>query len=146
MTLKNPAASNNFSSMMLQSKSCLYSLSPSLHKLEVWMSSGGVGVLHVKGWVSKSFGMSIETPGNQAFGRDFPGFLSGYSGVARKFDKKKLCFFVFFFFNICFSIVRVSRSRDFCDLRLLARTSEIEISDARQRNAALRFKAAMQTR
>ena len=46
--------------------------------------------------------------------------------------------------RILISILSVSRSRDFCGLRLLARTSDIEISDTRQWNPALRFKAAME--
>ena len=38
----------------------------------VWISSGGVGVFHVKGWGAKKFGMSLEAHGNQAFERAIP--------------------------------------------------------------------------
>ena len=58
----------------------------------VRISSGGVGVFHVKGWGAKKFDMSLETQGIKPFWRDIPGFfagisrdfLPGYPGSARK--------------------------------------------------------------
>ena len=49
----------------------------------VRISSGGVGVFHVKGWAQK-FDMAFETQGNQTFWRDILGFLPGYPGAGRK--------------------------------------------------------------
>ena len=50
------------------------------------ISSGGVGVFHVKGGGgAKKFGMSLETQGNKALGWDIPRFLPDILGVCEKF-------------------------------------------------------------
>ena len=49
------------------------------------ISSGGVGVFHVKGGGgAKKFGMSLETQENQTFWAGYPGILAGYPGGAQK--------------------------------------------------------------
>ena len=45
---------------------------------------GWGGGLPREGLGTKKFGMSLETQGNQTFGRDIPGFLPGYPRGARK--------------------------------------------------------------
>ena len=50
----------------------------------VQISSGGVGVFHMKRWESKMFGVSLETQGKPFFSRDIPGLLPGYPRAARK--------------------------------------------------------------
>ena len=49
----------------------------------VRISSGGVGVFHVRGLGAKKFGMSFETHETQAFWRVILGFLAGYPENAR---------------------------------------------------------------
>ena len=51
-------------------------------KFSVWTASGAVGVFHVKGWGSKTLGMSfeVETQRKQTFGRRVPGTFLGCSG------------------------------------------------------------------
>ena len=40
---------------------------------------------------AKKFGTSLETQGNQTFGRDIPEFCRDIPGVPDKFEKKSLC-------------------------------------------------------
>ena len=61
----------------------------------VRISSGGVGVFHVKGG-AKKFGMSFETHGNQTFWRDVPGCCRDIPGVPEQFEEQKR-----FVFNSC---------------------------------------------
>ena len=50
----------------------------------VRISSGGVGVFHLKGWGPKSSVCPSKPTENQTFWRDIPGFCPGYPGGARK--------------------------------------------------------------
>ena len=93
----------------------------------VWVriSSEGVGVFHVNGWGPKSSVCPSKLRESQLLGGICQDFCRDIPGWPEKFKKKKVC--VQFLANnvsTFISVVSVSRSRDFCDLRLLPRTSE----------------------
>ena len=58
--------------------------------LWVRISSGGVGVFHVKreGEGAKKFGKSLEAQAKHIFRRDIPGFGWDIPGAPEKFEKK----------------------------------------------------------
>ena len=56
----------------------------------VRISSGGVGVFHVKGWGPRSSVCPFEAQGNQTFWRDIPGLCRDIPRVPEKFEKKSL--------------------------------------------------------
>ena len=56
----------------------------------VRISSGGVGVFHLKGWGPRSSACPSK-PRETKFLRDIPGFLERYPGGARKVREKKVC-------------------------------------------------------
>ena len=52
----------------------------------VRISSGGVGVFHVKGWGAKKLDMCLETQEIKLFWRDIPGFCRDIPEAPEKFE------------------------------------------------------------
>ena len=79
----------------------------------VRISSGGLGVFHMKGLGqkvrygggAKKFGMSSESQGNQTFWRDIPGCWRDIPRAPKKFEKKE---FVFNLRTLLFPLLRPS--------------------------------------